>query len=181
MKVFIAGPRAITKLNDDIMKKLEKIVNKNITVLVGDANGVDKAVQQFYLDHMYKNVLVYASGKRIRNNVGKWDTVNVDVTTKVKGFDFYTIKDKQMAKDADCGLMIWNGKSKGTFNNILNLVSLKKTVLLYLIPNGKFYKINSMSQIEKLVESINHEEINDFFSQNRFVVEQTMINKENYQ
>lgn len=34
-----------------------------------------------------------------------------------------------MAKAADYGFMIWNGKSKGTLNNIINLVQYNKNVL----------------------------------------------------
>ena len=58
--------------------------------------------------------------------------------------------------------MIWNGKSKGTFNNIVNLIKYEKTVLLYLIPNKKFYKIENFSDVDKLVRIINNYEVNRF-------------------
>lgn len=42
-----------------------------------------------------------------------------------------------MAKNADIGFMIWNGKSKGTFNNMINLLNLGKEVILYYVPTKK--------------------------------------------
>jgi hypothetical protein len=37
-----------------------------------------------------------------------------------------------MARDAKYGLMLWDGKSKGTLNNILNLIAAEKRTLVYL-------------------------------------------------
>ena len=39
---------------------------------------------------------------------------------------YYRAKDLAMVEDADCGFMIWNGESKGTLNNILNLLYMDK-------------------------------------------------------
>lgn len=55
-----------------------------------------------------------------------------------------------MTKDADYGFMIWNGKSKGTLNNIINLTKQNKKVLLYYTPHKKFYTINTLAMAEKL-------------------------------
>lgn len=43
MRVFIAGPRAISKLNKRIEERLHNIYSMQMTVIVGDANGIDKA------------------------------------------------------------------------------------------------------------------------------------------
>jgi len=37
-----------------------------------------------------------------------------------------------MVKDTDYGFMIWDTKSKGTLNNIVNLLREKKTVIVYV-------------------------------------------------
>lgn len=58
MKVFIAGPRKVTKLNQQVKDRLENIKRNNYTVLVGDANGVDKAVQSYFNNVFYNNVIV---------------------------------------------------------------------------------------------------------------------------
>lgn len=175
MKIFIAGPRAVSKLNTKVTDKLKSIADNNYTVLVGDANGIDKTVQKFYNDRGYEKVIVYVSGERVRNNIGNWETKNIEVNDNVKGFDFYTVKDKEMAKQSDYGLMIWNGKSRGTFNNIINLISFKKTVLLYFIPNKQFYKLKSMDDIQKIVEAINNKDINEFLLSNINKTEQLTL------
>lgn len=61
MKVFVAGPRALKSLTKSVEERLSNIIENNITVLIGDANGVDKIAQQFFYTHNYSNVIVYAS------------------------------------------------------------------------------------------------------------------------
>lgn len=151
MKVFIAGPRAVSKLNKTIEKRLYNIYNNNFTVFVGDANGVDKLIQSFYLNLNYKNVVVFASNGKARNNIGKWPMETVLADEKAKGFNFYVQKDIAMAKKADYGFMIWNGKSKGTLNNILNLIVENKKVLIYFIPQDKFILIENAAKLEQLI------------------------------
>lgn len=151
MKVFIAGPRAVSKLNITVEKRLYNIYNNDFTVLVGDANGVDKLIQNFYLNLNYRNVIVFASKDKARNNIGNWPIENVLVDEKVKGFNFYAQKDIAMAKKADYGFMIWNGKSKGTLNNILNLILGNKKVLIYFIPQDKFISIENEVKLEQLI------------------------------
>lgn len=151
MKVFIAGPRAITELDANVTKRLEKIYNSNYTVIVGDADGIDSSVQRYFYDKNYKNVCVFASNGKARNNIGNWNIENVIVDDNIKGFDFYATKDLKMAKQADYGFMVWNGESKGTFNNIINLINLSKEVLVYYIPTEKFYTIKDMNDLDKFI------------------------------
>ncbi len=151
MKVFIAGPRAITKLNKTVEERLFNIYEKKITVLVGDANGVDKSIQQYFHKLSYSNVRVYASQGKARNNVGGWEVETVEVSKKLKGFDYYAEKDKAMAKEADYGFMLWNGKSKGTLNNIINLIKDSKKSLVYFAPKGQFVCIDGEERLEWLI------------------------------
>ena len=57
-----------------------------------------------------------------------------------------------MAEDADYGFMIWNGKSRGTLSNMVNLVGFNKEVLLYFTPHKKFYYINCLDRIQGLTD-----------------------------
>lgn len=150
MNIFIAGPRAIKTLNTDVKNRIENIMKENFNIIVGDANGVDKQVQQFCFDKQYPMIKVFASNGKARNNIGQWEVNNVEVDPKVKGFDFYAAKDLEMVNMADYGFMIWNSKSKGTLNNIYNLVSLNKKVLVYLTSTKTFYVIKSLEEIELL-------------------------------
>lgn len=150
MKIFIAGPRSVKNLNKKVKERLEKIKSSNFTVLVGDASGVDKEIQTFFHTNRYANVKVFAANGKARNNVGYWDVKKIMVEPGVKGFNFYATKDLAMAKEADYGFMIWNGKSKGTFNNIINLIKLNKKVLVYLTSSRQFYTVNSMEDLGEL-------------------------------
>lgn len=150
MYVFIAGPRAVKTLNKDVKERLNNIINNNYAIVVGDANGIDKQIQIYCHSINYNNIQVFASNGKARNNIGQWEVKNVEVAPNVKGFDFYAAKDLEMAKTADYGFMIWNGKSKGTLNNIINLVKMKKKVLVYLTIDKEFYTINSLEDVERL-------------------------------
>lgn len=151
MKVFIAGPRAISKLNKRIEERLHNIYSSQMTVIVGDANGIDKAIQEYFFRLGYQNVFVYASQGKARCNIGSWNVENVEVEKKLKGFDFYAAKDIRMAEEADYGFMIWNGKSKGTLNNVINLINRNKKTLIYFTPGNEFYLVKSFVDIESII------------------------------
>lgn len=153
MKVFIAGPRAISTLNKKVKQRIDKIIENNLMILIGDANGIDKEVQHYLYASRYKQVKVFASNGKVRNNVGNWEVENVNVNSNVKGFDFYAAKDKAMAKSTDYGFMIWNGKSRGTLNNIYNLINFGKTVLVYYTPDKSFYTLTKLSDVNSLINS----------------------------
>ena len=151
MKVFIAGPRAISSLDENIQKKINSICNKNYEILLGDANGIDSSVQQYLSILKYSKVKVYSSNGIVRNNYGNWQVENVQVDSSIKGFDFYVQKDLEMVKDADIGLMIWNGESKGTLNDIINLLKLNKSVVMYFVNNRKFYLFERKEQFDEFL------------------------------
>ena len=96
--VFLSGSRKIGRLNDMIHSRIDNILERGFRVIVGDANGADKAMQHYLADRAYKNVIVYSSGSECRNNVGNWKVKNIMVNKKLRGRDFYTQKDITMAK-----------------------------------------------------------------------------------
>ena len=128
--VFVGGSRRITRLPVEAKTRIDNVVNKGLAIVVGDANGADKAVQKHLAEAKYEKVTVYCSGGTSRNNVGQWETRNVTVGEGEKNFQFYTAKDREMARQAEFGLMIWDGKSSGTILNILRLVRASKKAVL---------------------------------------------------
>ena len=46
------------------------MIEKGFQILVGDANGADKAIQRYFADRSYPNVLVPCSGTTTGTNVG---------------------------------------------------------------------------------------------------------------
>lgn len=151
MNIFIAGSRAISKFDNHVIAKLSSIYEKNYTVLVGDANGVDKCVQQYFFKKEYANVIVYASNGAARNNIGNWNVKVVDVPENIKGFDFYAKKDEAMARNADFGFMIWDGEGKGTLNNMVNLIAENKNFWVYFTPKREYIFVKNRDNLACMI------------------------------
>jgi len=115
-KVFIAGSRQIARLPAEVRSRIDTMVEKGFQILVGDANGADKAVQRYLADKAYPNVLVHCMENHCRNNIGAWSTFQVAAPKGARGFDYDSLKDRAMSDAAEYGLMLWDGKSKGTIN-----------------------------------------------------------------
>ena len=150
-RIFLSGSRGISRLNEDIRTRIQNIISNGFQVLVGDANGADKALQKFLADTKYQNVTVFCSGNSCRNNIGDWKTYNVQVDSKLKGRDFYTQKDKEMAQRADYGLVLWDGKSAGSISNVFELLKLDKTAVVYFSPEKKFFNIKKLDDAKDLL------------------------------
>ena len=58
-KVFIAGSRQITRLPAEVTIRIDTMIDKRFQILVGDANGADKAVQTCLAEKTYPHVLVH--------------------------------------------------------------------------------------------------------------------------
>ena len=151
--VFFGGSRKLGRLNPAIRTRLRNLITNKHTVLIGDANGVDKAVQTFFAENGYKNVIVYCMDAECINNVGGWQLKCINSGGKKKDFSYYAMKDAQMSLDADYGFMIWDGESKGTLNNVLNLVQQGKSALVYHSPSREFIQVKATADVLSLVES----------------------------
>ena len=151
MKIFVAGARSITELDDDMQERVNSICDKNNDIIVGDSYGVDAAVQELCAKRGYSKVTVYASNGDTRNNVGNWPVKEVEVDASVKGFDFYRQKDISISRDAECGYMIWDGESKGTLCNIISLALQNKLVLVRLAQVKKTVQIRTADELARLI------------------------------
>lgn len=112
-KVFVSGSRAISRLPADVVSRLENIIIQGHDVVTGDANGVDKAIQHFFSDRSYQDIVIYYVGEEPRNNIGSWRSIAVEVAGNYRGRELYTQKDKRMAEVADSGMIVWDGKKFG--------------------------------------------------------------------
>src|SRR5262245_54848475 len=112
IRVFISGSRKITILPSLVAARIDRIIDGGLAVLIGDAPGADTCVQQYLADKRYKNVIVFHTGDRCRNNVSHWESRSVPASSCESGIDFYAVKDLAMTREADYGLMIWNANSR---------------------------------------------------------------------
>ena len=52
--MFIAGSRRLSRLNVDVKRRIDTMIEKGFTILVGNANGADNAVQRFLAEKGYR-------------------------------------------------------------------------------------------------------------------------------
>lgn len=149
--VFIGGSRKITRLNPAVRARLDNIIQKQLRVFVGDANGADKAIQKYLSEQKYENVLVFCTAGECRNNLGAWDVRSVTPPHKSRDFAFFTAKDVEMARDADFALMLWDGESAGTMVNVARLVASAKPVVIYLSREKQFLTLKKREELEQVL------------------------------
>jgi len=56
-----------------------------------------------------------------------------------------------MAEEAQCGVMLWDAKIKGTLQNMLNLVAASKRTLVYFAPTKSFHVIANRDELQTLL------------------------------
>ena len=130
MKIFISGSKSINSISAEIKNYIMALAKDGNEFIIGDCFGVDLAVQKFLFEKNVNAVTVYCSGETPRYNVGNWKVKAFGVKD-LKGYDFYRVKDVQMALDADFGLFVWDGKSRGTKNNIEEMKKLGKPFIIF--------------------------------------------------
>jgi len=131
-KLFVSGSKSISKLSDDAIRLLNDAIKKGMEILVGDCYGVDAAVQKYLEQQNYANVTVYCSGEKPRNYFLTGARVQscADLSKGLSGRAFNYVKDIQMCEDCDRALMIWDGKSEGTRENIKRMLDRNKPFLV---------------------------------------------------
>ncbi|HEV7878960.1 hypothetical protein [Bradyrhizobium sp.] len=149
--VFLSGSRTISRLNDLIRFRLKNVIDQRFDVIIGDANGADKALQGYLAESCYEKVVVFCVGSVCRNNIGNWPVRNIDVDSKLKGRDFYTQKDKAMALESDYGFVLWDGKSASSINNVLELMKNGKAVVVYYGPDKTFHILKQANDVQMLL------------------------------
>ncbi|MCC8628536.1 hypothetical protein WH216_05670 [Xanthomonas perforans] len=150
--VFIAGSITIKKIDDLIRDRIKNILDAGHKIIVGDADGADKAIQEHLSAQDCTNVTVYCSGDKPRNNLGSWPIEKVITDEKPGSRAFFTAKDLAMSKNADFGFMIWDTKSTGTLSNIIELMGHGKKSLVYVNTKKTFLGIGSPSQLDYLAD-----------------------------
>jgi hypothetical protein len=149
--VFVAGSMHIKLLNARVKERIEKIVNSHFAIVVGDAEGADRSIQELLLELGATNATVYCSGAVPRNNVGNWPIYSVTTHHAQGSRAFFTAKDVVMADVADYGLMIWDAKSTGTLSNVIELLKRKKKSVVFVNKDKSFINVTTVVQLEELL------------------------------
>ena len=130
-RLFISGSKQIkdlTELGYRGLGVIDEAIRCGTEILIGDCHGAEAVVQKHLAGSGYRNVTVYVSGlKEPRHNEGDWPVKHIVLDGSLSaGYDFYRQKDVQMIRDCDAALVIWNGESRGTRQNIIELRNLNK-------------------------------------------------------
>lgn len=149
--VFVAGSIKIKELDDLVKDRLDKIIDSDFSIIVGDADGADASVQKYLLSKHADRTIVFHSGAKPRNNLGHWFAQAVRSHFKAGSREFYTAKDLEMAKAADYGLMIWDGESTGTLSNVIELLKQDKKSIVYLTNSKSFVRVTDVEKFELLI------------------------------
>ena len=150
-KVFIGGSRRIRTLDADVKERIDRIVEKRLPVVLGDASGADSAVQEYLQSKGYDLVEVFCSGDACRNNKGRWPTRTVQPARARRDFAFYAAKDRVMADEASFGLMVWDKESVGTLMNVFRLLRHHRKIVLYVAPDHQFVDVQSEDDWQRLI------------------------------
>jgi len=161
-KVFIAGSRKLSRLSPEVKARIDTMIEKGFTILVGDANGADKAVQRYLAEKGYRDVIVHCMVANCRNNVGGWPTREIAAPEGARGFAYYAMKDQAMVDDAAYGLMLWDGESKGTLNSVINMIRQEKPVVVYLAPKRTFQNLRSANDVVDLLGNCDRASVQRF-------------------
>jgi len=127
-KVFISGSISIKNLPDKIKETIQKIIDQKIEILIGDANGIDSLVQDFCKEKKYQLVTIYTIELFPRYKADSiFKVKKIDVPDNIKNKrQRQQQKDKQMTIDSDYSLIVWDGKSKGSYSNIIRAIENNK-------------------------------------------------------
>ena len=166
--VFVGGSRRISRIGADVKQRIDRMIEGGFTIVVGDANGADKAIQAYLHEREYPNVRVFCTGDACRNNVGQWPLQRVTPPHRTRDFAFFTAKDAAMAEEADAALMLWDGESNGTLVNVARMTARGKPAVIYVAPQKSFETIRSRADLERLLSGCSADDrirINEYITE----------------
>jgi len=132
-KVFISGSISIKKLPISVEASIKKIIDAKLEIVVGDADGIDTMVQNYCKQLNYSAVTVYSIYRTPRYKIKDFkNKYIVAQSDSKKERELQQEKDEAMTMDSEYSFIVWDGKSKGSYNNILRAINKKKKIKLYL-------------------------------------------------
>jgi len=195
--VFISGSISIKKLPQEVISSIKKIIENKIHILVGDADGIDTLVQNFCLQENYTNLTVYSISAMPRYKASEafnFKHIFPDESIK-KERARQQEKDKAMTLDSEFTFVIWDGKSKGSYANLLRALENNKKIKAYNNLTKSFleqaninkteieyiYRENNGYTASEVVQYLKDEVI-DIFQRtqdlNKYLIENSIIKKD---
>ncbi|MBP0440438.1 hypothetical protein [Tianweitania sediminis] len=155
--IFLGGSRDIIELPPPAVERIGAIVAQEHGVLIGDAPGADAEMQGLLAGYSYEHVGVFHAGAEPRNNLGDWAAYHIPPPDGAKDFAVHAEKDREMARRADFGLMVWDGASPGTCLNILRLTGIGSPCVVYDMMRGKAATVHTIADARAMLASAGDE------------------------
>ncbi|CAM5289802.1 hypothetical protein ATER59S_00520 [Aquamicrobium terrae] len=149
--IFIGGSRDTIELPEPAIARIGAIVAAEHGVLVGDAPGVDTEAQSLLAGYRYEHVGVFHSGRTPRNNLGDWAAYHIPPLDGAEGYELQAAKDREMARRADFGLMIWDGDSPGTALNIMRLAVKGSPCVVYETSRRQEWTVRTADEWQEML------------------------------
>lgn len=140
--VFISGKiRFDIPLPKKLKEELNKIIYIKSKIIIGDAPGADKRVQEYLSDKKYRDVEVYTTDNIVRNNIGSWKVNVISSEGCLDEIEVRSQKDIAMANKSTKGIVIASEEDikkeyiksiySATTKNIQRMITARKPVYLY--------------------------------------------------
>ncbi|MBO7452588.1 MAG: hypothetical protein J6U54_19845 [Clostridiales bacterium] len=140
-RVFVSGSsktqdpesKYYRQLPETVKSALKDYVNQKASILIGDAPGIDRQVQDYLKELGYQKVTVFGPGKQVRYQAdSNWKSKTYDSNYEPYSPEWLAKKDKAMSRSATEGLAVTLDEgSKATKNNIARLLAKGKPVKEY--------------------------------------------------
>ena len=150
--IFLGGSRDIFELPPPAIERIGAIVAQEHGVLIGDAPGADAEMQGLLAGYNYEHVGVFHAGAKPRNNLGDWAAYHVPPPDGALGYAVHAAKDREMARRADFGLMVWDGASPSTCLNMLRLAVIGSPCVVYDTMRGTVATVHNIADWRSMLD-----------------------------
>ncbi|MCO5066796.1 MAG: hypothetical protein M9924_20695 [Rhizobiaceae bacterium] len=150
--IFLGGSRDIFELPPPAIERIGAIVAAEHGVLIGDAPGADAEMQGLLAGYDYEHVGVFHAWVEPRNNLGDWAAYHIPPPDGAQGFGVHAGKDREMARRADFGLIVWDGRSPGTCLNVLRLAVTGRPCVVYDTMRGTVATVHDTSDWRAMLQ-----------------------------
>lgn len=150
--VFISGKVSYDRrIPKRVQNELDACMKADAKIIVGDAPGADTRVQDYLAEKKYKNVEVYTTDAKVRNNVGNWKVKKISSNGYTDEREVRRQKDIAMTNAATRGFAISSDDDRPESATSLNIQRMKdqgKQIDLYDFKKGQYYVDEERSELK---------------------------------
>ena len=152
-KIMIVGSHTITEPDRRVKLMISKLCGEGWHILVGDHSGLDAALQEYLVDMHTDWVRVYTARPQPHHNLDRWPVRHPPKEGRWSGAPRHLQNTLAMADAAECGMVLWDGRSMGTYFVMASLIEQGKSVWVYLSDRGAAHTLRTPEDLEKLLRA----------------------------